>query len=217
MYQKGWSSIMVKYEIKKFPLLATILTILGLVASVISITISLVNTTYDGFVSVALLEIVATVLFIAGLTTGKCTLLRVISIITTVCILIAAFVLAIAKYSMRDVVLFGIALFMLIDSVLNLVYFLASKNKKIEKLFLITSVVFTSLVAVYTIVYIVQNVSNYVDGASELAPQMYAILFSFIFISVLPAIVYRSMEKEEIEDPVEEEEEPEQEVVEENQ
>ena len=208
---------MVKYEIKKFPLLATILTILGLVASVISITISLVNTTYDGFVSVALLEIVATVLFIAGLTTGKCTLLRVISIITTVCILIAAFVLAIAKYSMRDVVLFGIALFMLIDSVLNLVYFLASKNKKIEKLFLITSVVFTSLVAVYTIVYIVQNVSNYVDGASELAPQMYAILFSFIFISVLPAIVYHSMDKEEIADPVEEEEEPEQEVVEENQ
>ena len=61
------------------------------------------------------------------------------------------------------------------------------------------------------------DVSNYVDGASELAPQMYAILFSFIFISVLPAIVYRSMEKEEIEDPVEEEEEPEQEVVEENQ
>ena len=133
MYRKGWSYLMVKYEIKKFPLLATILTILGLVAAVISITISLISTNYDGFVSVALLEIVATVLIIAGLTTGKCTLLRVISIIITVCILIAAFILAIAKYSMRDVYLFGVALFMLIDSVLNLVYFLASKNKKIEK------------------------------------------------------------------------------------
>ena len=209
---------MVKYEIKKFPLLATILTILGLVAAVISITISLISTNYDGFVSVALLEIVATVLIIAGLTTGKCTLLRVISIIITVCILIAAFILAIAKYSVRDVYLFGVALFMLIDSVLNLVYFLASKNKKIEKLFLITSVVFTSLVLLYTIIYIVQNISNANAGADAINSQVYAILISFIFISVLPAIVYRSMEKTVIEVPVEEEieeeieEEPQQEI-----
>ena len=214
---------MIKYEIKKFPLLATILTILGLVAAVISITISLISTNYDGFVSVALLEIVATVLIIAGLTTGKCTLLRVISIIITVCILIAAFILAIAKYSVRDVYLFGVALFMLIDSVLNLVYFLASKNKKIEKLFLITSVVFTSLVLLYTIIYIVQNVSNANAGADAINSQVYAILISFIFISVLPAIVYRSMEKTVIEVPVEEEieeeveEEPQQEVVESDQ
>ena len=217
---------MVKYEIKKFPLLATILTILGLVAAVISITISLISTNYDGFVSVALLEIVATVLIIAGLTTGKCTLLRVISIIITVCILIAAFILAIAKYSVRDVYLFGVALFMLIDSVLNLVYFLASKNKKIEKLFLITSVVFTSLVLLYTIIYIVQNISNANAGADAINSQVYAILISFIFISVLPAIVYRSMEKTVIEVPVEEEieeeveeeaEEPKQEAVDNNQ
>ena len=206
---------MVKYEIKKFPLLATILTILGLVAAVISITISLISTNYDGFVSVALLEIVACVLMIAGLTTGKCTLLRVISIIITVCILIAAFVLAIAKYSMRDVYLFGVALFMLIDSVLNLVYFLASKNKKIEKLFLVTSVVFTSLVALYTIIYIVQNVSNANAGVDNIDSQIYAILVSFIFISVLPAIVYRSMDKIEVADPIDDEvEEPTQEVVE---
>lgn len=214
---------MVKYEIKKFPLLATILTILGLVAAVISITISLISTNYDGFVSVALLEIVATVLIIAGLTTGKCTLLRVISIIITVCILIAAFILAIAKYSVRDVYLFGVALFMLIDSVLNLVYFLASKNKKIEKLFLITSVVFTSLVLLYTIIYIVQNISNANAGADAINSQVYAILISFIFISVLPAIVYRSMEKTVIEVPVEEEieeeieEEPQQEIAESDQ
>ena len=206
---------MVKYEIKKFPLLATILTILGLVAAVISITISLISTNYDGFVSVALLEIVATVLIIAGLTTGKCTLLRVISIIITVCILIAAFILAIAKYSMRDVYLFGVALFMLIDSVLNLVYFLASRNKKIEKLFLITSVVFTALVLLYTIIYIVQNVSNANAGADNINSQIYAILTSFIFISVLPAVVYRSMEKTEVVDPIDDEvEEPAQEVVE---
>lgn len=210
---------MIKYEIKKFPLLATILTILGLVAAVISITISLISTNYDGFVSVALLEIVATVLIIAGLTTGKCTLLRVISIIITVCILIAAFVLAIAKYSMREVYLFGVALFMLIDSVLNLVYFLASKNKKIEKLFLITSVVFTALVALYSIIYIVQDVANFNDGVTtSINSQVYAILISFIFISVLPAIVYRSMEKTVIEVPEEEEvEEPAQEVVESDQ
>ena len=214
---------MIKYEIKKFPLLATILTILGLVAAVISITISLISTNYDGFVSVALLEIVATVLIIAGLTTGKCTLLRVISIIITVCILIAAFVLAIAKYSMREVYLFGVALFMLIDSVLNLVYFLASKNKKIEKLFLITSVVFTALVALYSIIYIVQDVANFNDGVtSSINSQVYAILISFIFISVLPAIVYRSMEKTVVELPVEEDieeevEEPAQEVVESDQ
>ena len=195
---------MVKYEIKKFPLAATILTLLGLVAAVISVTISLVNTSYDGYVSLALLEIVATVLIIAGLTTGKVTLLRVISIIITVCLLIAAFVLAIAKYAERDVYLFAISLFMLIASVLNLVYFLTLRNKKIEKFYIITSSVLTGLVIVYSLIYIITNVINYSNGAAELYPQTYAVLVAYACVTILPMMVYRSMDRIEVEEPVEE-------------
>ena len=72
---------MTKYEIKKFPIVATVIVLLSLVAAVIATTISLFNLSYDGAVSLALLEIVAAVLLLAGITTGKVTLLRVISII----------------------------------------------------------------------------------------------------------------------------------------
>lgn len=189
---------MTKYEFKKFPIIATVLTLLGLIAAVVAVTISLLNYNYDGTIALSLLEVVATVLVLAGLTTTKVGLSRVISIIITVCLLIVSFILAIDKYSLRDVYLFGIALFMLIASVLGLVYFLASKNPRIEKLFFITSIVMTSLVVVYTIVFIVANVSNHANVGTDLAPQTYAILISYAFITILPAIIHRSMDKVEV-------------------
>jgi hypothetical protein len=195
---------MVKYEIKKFPIVATVIVLLSLIAAVIATTISLFNLSYDGTVSLALLEIVAAVLLLAGITTGKVTLLRVISIIMTVCTLLTSFILAIVKYEMRDIVLFGVALFMLIASVLELVYFLTLRNPKIEKFYLLTSIVLTALVVAYAGIYIVTDITNYVNEAGDLNPHLYAVLVSFACITILPMLVYRSIEKVELPDPVKE-------------
>ena len=142
---------MTKYEFKKFPILATVVTIVGLLAAIFSISISLMTSSYDGFAALALLEIVATVLVLAGLTTGKVTLLKVISIIMTISVLLASFSLAIAKYSVHDGILFTVSLVMLVCSVLSLVYFLTIKNQRIEKLYFIASIIMLVLVAIYTL------------------------------------------------------------------
>lgn len=205
---------MTKYEFKKFPIIPTILTLFGLVAAVVGVTISLLNTSYDGTIALALLEVLATVLVLAGLTTGKVGLSRVISIIITVCVIIVSFILAIDKYSVRDVYLFGLALFMLIASALGLVYFLASKNPRIEKLFFITSIVMTSLVVIYTFIYILANVNNHANVGSELNPHTYAILISYAAITLLPAMVHRSMTKVEVPDEEDDDEDENEEVVE---
>ena len=119
---------MIKYEFKKFPLVATILTILGLVCAVVAIASSLLSDGFGWIASLALLEIIATVLILAGLTIGRVGMLRVISIIITVCLVITNFVLAIVEYDKREVFMFSIALLMLVSSVLELVYFLAIRN-----------------------------------------------------------------------------------------
>lgn len=182
---------MTTFEFKKFPVLATVLTILSLFCAVIAISISLINIEYASGVPLALLEVVGAVLFLAGLTTGKVRLLKVISVISVICELTASFVLAISKYSSRDVFLFGISLLMLITSVLVLVYFLTmAKNERIVKLYNITSIVMTSLIALYLIVYVVISLVE-----ANIYPQFYPILVSFGLISILPMIINLSIEK----------------------
>ena len=199
---------MIKYEFKKFPVLATVLTILGLFCAVIAISISLISTSYDAGVPLALLEVVGTVLFLAGLTTGEVGLLKVISIIVTVCVLTASFVLAIEKYTIRDVFLFGVTLLMLINSVLVLVYYLTmNRNERIAKLYNITSIVMASLIAVYLIIYVISSIVK-----SEIYPQFYPIIASFGCLSIIPMVINCSLTKIEIQDE-EEEDNNEQEVV----
>ena len=145
---------MSKYEFKKFPLLATLLTIVGLILAVVAISASLSFRNTDGGVAaLALLEIIAAVLFLAGLTTGRVGLLRVISIIVTVALIISAFVLTIAKFSDRDVPLFAVALLLLINSVLELIYFLTLRFPRIRMMYLISGLCFSGLVFIYGGIY----------------------------------------------------------------
>ena len=188
---------MSKYEFKKFPVLGTILTLLALFTSVMAISISLMTNNYDGTVSLALLELSAAVLFLAGLTTSKTVLLRVISIIATVGVLLAAFVLSIVKYGQRDVFLFGIALLMLITSILDLVYFLTVKNPRIEKFYFIASIALAALIGCYAIVYVVQDIVRVVNSTepASLKAQYYALIIAYGFVSILPMVIHQSMQK----------------------
>ena len=186
---------MTKYEFKKFPILATVLTIIGLFSAVLAISISLM-TYLDAIAGLALLEIVGTVLVLAGLTTGKVGLLRVISIIMTVSILIVSFALSIDKYNAHDVFLFAVSLLMLVGSVLSLVYFLTIKNQRIEKMYYVASIVMLTLVVVYAIIRCISNFSSSVC----------CLLVSYAAITVLPVSVYISLTKVEVPDePLEEE------------
>lgn len=190
---------MSKYEFKKFPVLATVLTLLGLFMSVMAISISLMTNNYDGTVSLALLELSAAVLFLAGLTTGKIGLLRVISIIATVGVLFATFILAIVKYGQKDVFLFGIALLMLITAILDLVYFLTVKNPRIEKFYFIASITLASLIGCYAIVYIIQDIIRFANASepTSLKAQYYALILGFAFVSLIPMVIHQSMQRVE--------------------
>ena len=98
-----------QYEFKKFPILATVLAAACLLFAVIGITSSLMNYDYfyGGPVFTGLLLVVVSVLVIAGLTTGRPLLLKVISIIVSISVIITNFSLTIAEYNDRRVVLFG--------------------------------------------------------------------------------------------------------------
>ena len=202
---------MIKYEIKKFPLIATILTVLGLVCAVVAISTSLLSSGFSWIASLALLEIIATVLFLAGLTIGRVGMLRVISVIVTVCLLITCFVLAITEYNMKEVFKFSISLLMLVASVLELVYFLAIRNQKIRKMYMVASYVLTGLILIFSLYFLINNIQCNTAEGLPVEYQTFILLLSFTFISVLPVAVHSSFEMSEVDEPQEEMVEPQEE------
>ena len=202
---------MIKYEIKKFPLIATILTVLGLVCAVVAISTSLLSSGFSWIASLALLEIIATVLFLAGLTIGRVGMLRVISVIVTVCLLITCFVLAITEYNMKEVFKFSISLLMLVASVLELVYFLAIRNQKIRKMYMVASYVLSGLILIFSLYFLINNIQGNTAEGLPVEYQTFILLLSFTFISVLPVAVHSSFEMSEVEEPQEEMVEPQEE------
>ena len=194
---------MIKYEFKKFPLVATILTILGLVCAVVAIASSLLSDGFGWIASLALLEIIATVLILAGLTIGRVGMLRVISIIITVCLVITNFVLAIVEYDKREVFMFSIALLMLVASVLELVYFLAIRNERIRKMYTVASFCLSALVLIFSLYFIIKSG----QGTSEGLPieyQTFILLLSYVFITLLPVTVHSSFNMIQVDEPEEE-------------
>ena len=202
---------MIKYEFKKFPLVATILTVLGLVCAVVAIASSLLSDGFGWIASLALIEIIATVLILAGLTIGRVGMLRVISIIITVCLVITNFVLAIVEYDKREVFMFSVALLMLVASVLELVYFLAIRNEKIRKMHTVTSFILSALVLIFSIYFLVKSAQGSGSGV-PVEYQTFILLLSYVFITLLPVTVHLSFNMIQVDEP--KEEEPEQEVVE---
>ena len=214
---------MIKYEFKKFPILAIVLSLITIIAGVFTLSFNLINRIYDGNGALALLEIVAGVLIFAGLTIGRPLMLRVISIIITVSLLVVNFVLTIVKYDAGDSYLFATGLLMLIASVLALVYFLASKNERIRKMYIITGITLTCLAALYIIIYIVKDVIAFTSVENGvLHISYYPLIVGFITITALPVAVFTATERidvkkqPKVEQPVEEPkaEEPQPEVIE---
>ena len=186
---------MKKYEFSKYPLLATLLAVAALVFSVFAIASSLLDEYYylEGVAFLGLVEVVAAVLIIAGLTTGRTILLKVISIIITVSSVITMFILTIVKFETREVELFAISLLMLIAGVLGLVYYFSLRNPKLRKIYIITSLAIGALVGIYTITYAIKDIYNAVTYSVDVHFRNYLLLLSFGLITVLPMVIYRSL------------------------
>ena len=194
-----------QYEFKKFPILATVLCAVCLVLAVCGSTCSLMDYYYfyAGPLFAGLVLIVAAVLIIAGLTTVKPLLLKVISIIVSVTVVMVNFGITIAEYGDRRVVFFGIALLMLVASVLAFVYFVTAKNERIRKMYLVTGSILSGLILIYAITYTIQDVVNAVRSSVQSQYPYYFILVGYAIISSLPMVIYFSLSKKE--EPKEEE------------
>ena len=212
---------MAKYEFKKFPILAIVISLLTIVAGVFAISFSLISQNFDGNAALALLVIIAGVLIFAGLTIGRPLMLRILAIIITIAFMITNFVLTIVKYDARNILLFATALLMLIASVLELIYFIASgKSARIKTMHFLTSIVLICLTGLYLVIYVVQDIVNVtqIEGAS-IHSAYYPLLLGFTLVTALPVVVISAMspkEKvvEQVKAPQEDMVNPEQEVVE---
>ena len=200
---------MSKNENKQFPVIAIIISALAIVLSVIAIAFAAGDNYYGGDATLGILELVASVLFLAGLTTGKKVLARVISIISLVSMIITSFVLSVIKVYSQDVALLAISLLMLVASVLGLIYYLTSfRNPRIGKMFIATGFVLGLLVVMYAIFYISSDMAMVARTSIDDNPmtQNYFLLFGLAVISVIPAVIkVTTKDDEEVEANKEEE------------
>ena len=183
---------MSKNENKQFPVIAIILSALAIVLAVISIAFAATDNYYGGNATLGILELVASVLFLAGLTTGKRVLARIISIISLVSMIVVSFVLAVVKVYSQDVALLAISLLMLVASVLGLIYYLTSfRNPRIGKMYIATGFVLGLLVVMYAIFYMTADMAAVAKSSYDPVPatQNYFLLFGLAVISVIPAVI----------------------------
>ena len=188
-----------QYEFKKFPILATVLSAVCLLAAVVGITLSLTNYDYyySGPMVSGLFLVVFSVLVIAGLTTGRSILLKIISIIIGIAVITTNFGITIAEFSEHRVALFGIALLMLIASVLTFVYYLTVKTERIKKMFLVAGSILSGLVLVYAIVFTIVDLTRVLGQYDHYQYPYYFILLSYAIATSLPMVIFFSLTKKE--------------------
>ena len=188
-----------QYEFKKFPILATVLAAVCLLAAVVGITLSL--TDYDHYYSGPMVSglflVVFSVLVIAGLTTGRPILLKIISIMIGIAVITTNFGITIAEFSEHRVALFGIALLMLIASVLTFVYYLTVKTERIKKMFLVAGSILSGLVLVYAIVFTIVDLTRVLGQYDYYQYPYYFILLSYALASSFPMVIFFSLTKKE--------------------
>ena len=188
-----------QYEFKKFPILATILAAACLLFAVIGVTSSLFNYDYfyGGPVFTGLLLVIVSVLVIAGLTTGRPLLLKVISIIISISVITTNFIVTIVEYNNHKAVLFGIVLSALIASVLAFVYFLTVKTERIRKMYFVTGSILSVLVLAYAITFTITDLVRVLGEYQYYEYPYYFILVSYALATALPMVIFFSLSKKE--------------------
>ena len=140
---------------------------------------------------------IVSVLVIAGLTTGRPLLLKVISIIISISVITTNFIVTIVEYNNHKAVLFGIVLLALIASVLAFVYFLTVKTERIRKMYLVTGSILSVLVLAYAITFTITDLVRVLGEYQYYEYPYYFILVSYALATALPMVIFFSLSKKE--------------------
>ena len=190
---KTEEKIMFKSRFVKFPLLPIILTVVSLFLAVVAISVSLYVRTnyyysYEGdaiFLSIVI--IILSSLFLSGLTIEKATFVKVVTIITHCVLVVTSLAFVIANLATNDIIKFAISMLLLVSSIIILVYFFIMKNDNIKKLYMIVSIISTSLLGAYFAAYITIDIIKYFQEVIEnINIQFYFVLASLIVFSLVP-------------------------------
>ena len=111
--------------------------------------------------------------------------------------MVANFVLAIAKFTLKEVELFPVALLMLVACILNFIYFVANKSERIRKMYIIANITLTSLTFLYAIIYMTKGLYEKGVVGDESRIPIYFILLGYVIINVIPMIIYISLKDPE--------------------
>ena len=187
---------------KKFPVLAVVITLASLFLAVFCASTGLFMPAgrTAAVTPFALLEIAIAVLFLAGLTTNKGVLVKVVTIIVTVSLVVTSFVLVLVNLSVTNypsmfkAVLFALSLLMFICSVLGLIYYFNLRNPRIRAMYKIASISFFVITVGYAIAYMVHDLMN--NGANP-DLHIYFLTFALATISILPVATLNAFDDEE--------------------
>ncbi len=136
---------MKKYNLQKVSTKSIVISMIALFLAVIAIVVEIMavhfNHSGTGFYTLAVVEIVAFVLFIAVLSTKRSGFFRILSLILTVVTSLAFFISSLVEFSefvstfnWMDAVYLVLALVSLIASTLNFIYFLIAKGEETNRL-----------------------------------------------------------------------------------
>lgn len=136
---------MKKYNLQKVSTKSIVISMIALFLAVIAIVVEIMavhfNHSGTGFYTLAVIEIVAFVLFIAVLSTKRSGFFRIISLILTVVTSLAFFISSLVEFSefvstfnWMDAVYLVLSLVSLIAATLNFIYFLIAKGEETNRL-----------------------------------------------------------------------------------
>ena len=213
---------------KKFPLLSIVLSIVGILLSVLAFIMiqvaSKVNNADDGLSILAIIELVLSVLFLAALTARRPIFTRIICIITMAMLLTASFVISIVSsvsFQLNEVTwdsvsYLSISILTLVVLVLFFVYFLIGRKgllNSVNKILNVISIIFLCLFALLLLASsfagIYRNQPLY--GIEMMILLLNAALFPGILLSLFDNLDYKEKETPK----QEHKEEPKREVAEE--
>jgi carbon starvation protein CstA len=136
---------MKKYNLQKVSTKSIVISMIALFLAVIAIVVEIMavhfNHSGTGFYTLAVIEIVAFVLFIAVISTKRSGFFRIISLILTVVTSLAFFISSLVEFSefvstfnWMDAVYLVLSLVSLIAATLNFIYFLIAKGEETNRL-----------------------------------------------------------------------------------
>ncbi len=199
---------MEKNKSNRLGTIAALFSMLGILTSVIVIVYGVVLNNVGGprnsaEVILGIVELVVCVLFLAGFSTRKERLSRILSLIITIILVVFSFFFACvegtlvsveASLFITKILFFIISLLLLIDAIFQLIYYLSRKSNL--KFYLISNYIFLGLIVCLLGVSIADTLITYIAlveaGTADgyLIPiHQYALIITFFFVAAIPALL----------------------------